>query len=164
AAGAHRARRGDGLLVQHHPRDHPLSGPESLPVQAAHPRRGGGDRDGRLLPPPAPPARAALALAAGRRGGPAPGGGGDRAGGKGAMRWLDVGLFSIQPTDLARLAAVVFLAWWLKRRPPAELGFARGLLPPLLMVAGPSGLILLQPKPSTAVLLALSGGGAMSLS
>ena len=76
---------------------------------------------------------------------------------KGAMRWLDVGLFSIQPTDLARLAAVVFLAWWLKRRPPAELGFARGLLPPLLMVAGLSGLILLQPNLSSAGLLGVTG-------
>ena len=82
---------------------------------------------------------------------------------KGAMRWLDVGLFSIQPTDLARLAAVVFLAWWLKRRPPAELGFARGLLPPLLMVAGLSGLILLQPNLSSAVLLALTGVWVMFL-
>ena len=32
-----------------------------------------------------------------------------------------LGFFSIQPTDLARFAAVVFLAWWLKRRTPAEL-------------------------------------------
>src|SRR2546422_384594 len=48
---------------------------------------------------------------------------------KGAMRWLDVGLFSIQPTDLARLAAVVVLAWWVQRRPPAQPGFARRLPP-----------------------------------
>ena len=45
----------------------------------------------------------------------------------GATRWLRVGLFTLQPTDLARLAMVVFLAWWLKRRPPAELGFVRGV-------------------------------------
>jgi len=29
----------------------------------------------------------------------------------GATRWLRVGLFTLQPTDLARLATVVFLAW-----------------------------------------------------
>jgi cell division protein FtsW (lipid II flippase) len=40
----------------------------------------------------------------------------------GATRWLRVGFMSLHPTDLGRLAAVIFLAWWLKRRPIAELG------------------------------------------
>jgi cell division protein FtsW len=75
----------------------------------------------------------------------------------GAMRWIRLGTMTVQPTDLARLAAVVFLAWWLKRRPPAELGFARGLLPPLALVGGLAGLILLQPNLSSAGLLAITG-------
>ena len=49
----------------------------------------------------------------------------------GAERWLRIGFLSLQPTDLARLTTVIFLAWWLKRSPPAELGFLRGLGPPL---------------------------------
>src|SRR5439155_556455 len=138
AAGAHRARRGDGLLVQHHPRDHPLSGPESLPVQAAHPRRGGGDRDGRLLPPPAPPARAALALAAGRRGGPAPGGGGDRAGGQGGHA-------------LARRGALLDPAH--RPRPPL-----RGGVPGLVAQAPPAGRARVRPRPPSP---APHGGGAL---
>jgi len=75
----------------------------------------------------------------------------------GATRWLPVGTLSIQPTDLVRIAAVVFLAWWLKRHPPAERGFARGLLPPLAMVGALSGPILLQPNLSSAALLGLTG-------
>jgi cell division protein FtsW len=75
----------------------------------------------------------------------------------GAQRWLKVGILSIQPTDLARLATVVFLAWWLKRRPPAELGFLRGVLPPLAISAFVSGLILMQPNLSSAALLGLTG-------
>ena len=31
----------------------------------------------------------------------------------GATRWLKLGFMSVQPTDLGRLAAVVFMAWWL---------------------------------------------------
>lgn len=76
---------------------------------------------------------------------------------KGAMRWLSVGFFSIQPTDLARLATVVFLAWWLKRRPPVEHGFLRGSIAPLAIVGAVSGLILLQPNLSSAALLGMTG-------
>jgi cell division protein FtsW len=75
----------------------------------------------------------------------------------GASRWLAFGVFSVQPADLARMAAVVFLAWWLKRRPPAERGFARGVVPPLAIVGALSGLILIQPNLSSAGLLALTG-------
>ena len=64
---------------------------------------------------------------------------------------------SVQPTDLGRLAAVVFLAWWLKRNPPAERGFVRGLLPPLAIVGLVAALVLLQPNLSSAVLLLATG-------
>jgi len=76
---------------------------------------------------------------------------------KGATRWLRVGFLSLQPTDLGRFAAVVFLAWWLKRRPPAELGFVRGVVPPLAIVGALAALVLLQPNLSSAGLLALTG-------
>ena len=75
----------------------------------------------------------------------------------GATRWLRIGLFTLQPTDVARLATVVFLAWWLKRHPPEELGFARGILPPLAVVGVMAGLILLQPNLSSAGLLMIVG-------
>jgi cell division protein FtsW len=75
----------------------------------------------------------------------------------GATRWLRYGFLSIQPTDLGRLAAVVFLAWWLKRNPPAERGFVRGLLAPLGIVGALAGLILLQPNLSSAGLLFATG-------
>ncbi len=75
----------------------------------------------------------------------------------GAMRWIRLGTMTLQPTDLARIAAVVFLAWWLKRRPPAEHGFLRGLLPPLAIVCVLAGLILLQPNLSSAGLLFATG-------
>ena len=75
----------------------------------------------------------------------------------GAARWLPLGPLSIQPVDLARMATVVFLAWWLRRHPPAENGLARGVLLPLGLVAVLAGLVLLQPNLSSAVLLALTG-------
>ena len=76
---------------------------------------------------------------------------------KGATRWLKVGFMSLQPTDLARVAAVVFLAWWLKRRPVAELGFWRGVVPPMAVTALVAALILKQPNLSSAALLLATG-------
>ncbi len=75
----------------------------------------------------------------------------------GAERWLRIGFLSLQPTDLARLATVVFLAWWLKRSPPAERGFVRGIGPPLAVTGGVAGLILMQPNLSSAGLLGATG-------
>jgi cell division protein FtsW len=75
----------------------------------------------------------------------------------GASRWLRLGFLTLQPTDAGRLAAVMFLAWWLKRHPPETLGFWRGLAPSTVLVALPTGLILLQPNLSSAGLLAITG-------
>ncbi len=74
----------------------------------------------------------------------------------GATRWLKLGFLTLQPTDLARVAAVAFLAWWLRRNPPAEQGFWRGVALPLGMAGALSGLILLQPNLSSAALLGLT--------
>ncbi len=75
----------------------------------------------------------------------------------GATRWLRFGFLSLQPTDFGRFATVVFLAWWLKRRPPAAGGLLRGVLPPLGIVAVLAGLVLIQPNLSSAGLLGLTG-------
>jgi cell division protein FtsW len=75
----------------------------------------------------------------------------------GATRWLRLGFLSLQPTDLGRFAAVVFLAWWLKRRPVAELGFWRGMVPPLVVLGVVALLILKQPNLSSAALLLGTG-------
>jgi cell division protein FtsW len=75
----------------------------------------------------------------------------------GAARWLRLGSVNLQPTDVARLAVVVFLAWWLKRHPPAERGLVRGVLAPLGIVAVLALLVLLQPNLSSAALLGLTG-------
>lgn len=75
----------------------------------------------------------------------------------GATRWLRLGMLSVQPTDLGRFAAVIFLAWWLKRRPVGELGFWRGMVPPLLVLGLVAALILKQPNLSSAALLLGTG-------
>jgi cell division protein FtsW len=74
----------------------------------------------------------------------------------GAARWIRMGTVTFQPTDFARLATVVFMAWWLKRRPPEPLGFRHGVLPPLGIAVVMAGLILAQPNLSSAALLGIA--------
>jgi rod shape determining protein RodA len=64
--------------------------------------------------------------------------------------WIDIGPIRFQPSELAKLAAVLGLARLLAARdePPANL---RDLLGPSLLVAVPLGLVLLQPDLGTAL-------------
>ncbi len=81
----------------------------------------------------------------------------------GAKRALQLGLLSLSPIDLARLAGVAFLARWCKRHPPAEAGLARGLLVPLGILGGVAALVLKQPNLSSATLLGATAIGMLYL-
>jgi rod shape determining protein RodA len=75
--------------------------------------------------------------------------------GKGAQRWLDLGLIRFQPSEIMKLAVPMFAAAFLHERP----------LPPdwrsMLVVAGiillPAALVAVQPDLGTALLIAGSG-------
>jgi cell division protein FtsW len=76
----------------------------------------------------------------------------------GTRRWFAIGGFGIQPSELAKLAAILFTALMLERRRHRinELGYS--LMPIGLIVGGLVGLILLEPDFGTAVsLLAVIG-------
>ena len=68
---------------------------------------------------------------------------------KGARRWIGVGAFSVQPSELAKLGLLLVLAHILSsdRSPLRRLTYAIGLW------AAPTALTLLQPDLSTALLL-----------
>jgi cell division protein FtsW len=70
---------------------------------------------------------------------------------KGAQRWLGVGMFTFQPSEIIKLALVLFMAWGLSRARDNIKIFSRGLLPYLVILALACGLILLQPDLGTAV-------------
>lgn len=67
----------------------------------------------------------------------------------GARSWIDLGAFSIQPTELAKITTVLALAWTLRYRD--EHRQWRGLMVPCLLVALPVVLILLQPDLGSAI-------------
>jgi rod shape determining protein RodA len=75
--------------------------------------------------------------------------------GKGAQRWLDLGFFRFQPSELMKLAVPLLVATYLAERPLSP-SFAR-LLVGLVMIVIPSLLIAKQPDLGTSILIASSG-------
>ncbi len=75
----------------------------------------------------------------------------------GARRWVRVGPLNVQPSELARLVIVIWCAMLAAKKGEAVRGFKKGVLPFLVVLAGVSGLILLEPNMSMATLVALCG-------
>ncbi|HEY8528254.1 MAG TPA: putative lipid II flippase FtsW [Paenibacillaceae bacterium] len=71
----------------------------------------------------------------------------------GARSWIVVGPFSIQPTEFAKIALILYLAAIISRKQEKFREFKRGLLPALLVSGLVAGLILLQPDPGSAAVL-----------
>jgi cell division protein FtsW len=71
----------------------------------------------------------------------------------GTRRWFGIGGFGIQPSELAKLSAILFTAVMLERRRARINELSYSLLPIALIVGGIVALILLQPDFGTAVSL-----------
>ena len=71
----------------------------------------------------------------------------------GTHRWFGVGGFGIQPSELAKVAAIFFTALVLERRASRINEVTHALAPIAIIVGGMVGLILLEPDFGTAVML-----------
>lgn len=75
--------------------------------------------------------------------------------GKGAQRWIDLGVVRFQPSELMKIFLPMMVAWYFSEKP----------MPPtlvqifiaLLMIAIPAGLVLKQPDLGTALLISFAG-------
>ncbi|MEW6045625.1 MAG: putative lipid II flippase FtsW [Bacillota bacterium] len=71
----------------------------------------------------------------------------------GSRRWISLPFVNLQPSELAKLAAVNFAAFWAAQRPQAMGSFFRGPLVPLIAAGLAFGLIMLEPDFGTGVML-----------
>jgi len=75
--------------------------------------------------------------------------------GKGAQRWLDLGVVRFQPSEIMKLAVPMMVAWFLHRRPlPPQLP---ELLFMVILIIVPTVMIAVQPDLGTSLLIASSG-------
>jgi rod shape determining protein RodA len=79
--------------------------------------------------------------------------------GKGAQRWIELGGLQLQPSELMKIALVLALASWFHRASWERIGNPLFLIPPLIAVLLPVGLILKEPNLGTAMITALLGAG-----
>jgi rod shape determining protein RodA len=78
--------------------------------------------------------------------------------GKGAQRWLDLGGFQLQPSELMKILLVIALARWFHRASLERVGNPLFLIPPLIAILIPAGLVLRQPNLGNAVITMVVGG------
>ena len=75
--------------------------------------------------------------------------------GKGAQRWLNLGIVRFQPSEIMKLAVPMLAAWYLHDRPlPPDW---RAMLMLAVIIFLPAGLVAMQPDLGTAALIAASG-------
>ena len=81
--------------------------------------------------------------------------------GLGAKRWMTVGGMEIQPSELMKLFLVLALASYFHKASYERIGNLLFLLPAVVVVLLPVGLILKEPNLGTAVITALIGCSVM---
>lgn len=75
--------------------------------------------------------------------------------GKGAQRWLDLGFFRFQPSEIMKLAIPMMTAWYFhKQTQPMRM---KALLTGLLIIFVPALLIAKQPDLGTAIMVSAGG-------
>lgn len=74
---------------------------------------------------------------------------------KGATRWLNIGSFGVQPSELAKIAIIIFTAALLERRMERIDDVGYSLVPIGVVVGAVVGLILAEPDLGTAVSIAM---------
>ncbi len=73
----------------------------------------------------------------------------------GAQRWIEFGPASVQPSEFAKLAVIVYIAAWLASRGDQIKDFSLGFLPFVLLLSVVAGLIIAEPDMGTTVIIVL---------
>jgi cell division protein FtsW len=79
----------------------------------------------------------------------------------GSRRWLRIAGLSVQPSEMARLTMVIYLASYLAKRRDHLDDFTRGFLPPVLTIGFLMSLILTEPDFGTAAVMGVMAGAMM---
>jgi cell division protein FtsW len=83
----------------------------------------------------------------------------------GARRWFTLGsLLSVQPSELAKLAVVIYLATWIARVGGDIRKLSFGTVPFTLILSLTAGLVLIEPDLGTALCIAMTAGAIFFIS
>jgi rod shape determining protein RodA len=82
---------------------------------------------------------------------------------KGAQRWIDLGFVQIQPSELMKICLVVALARYFHGSRVEDIKRPLHLMPAIVLILAPAGLVLVQPDLGTATMLLAAGGATLFL-
>jgi cell division protein FtsW len=71
----------------------------------------------------------------------------------GSWRWIHFGTLTFQPSELAKLAAIIFIAWWFTKFEAKSSRFLMGLVLPITLVSALLGLIVFETDLGTTLLI-----------
>jgi len=74
----------------------------------------------------------------------------------GATRWLVFGPVSIQPSEFAKLAVIIYIAAWLASRGKEINKFSLGFVPFVLLLGVVGGLVIAEPDMGTTIIIFLT--------
>lgn len=81
----------------------------------------------------------------------------------GSMRWLFIGPLSVQPSELAKLALVFYIAGYMVRRKEQLLNSLQGFLIPMFVLAVTALLLMLEPDFGAVVVISATALGMLFL-
>jgi len=81
----------------------------------------------------------------------------------GSKRWINLFIFNLQPSELMKVAIIIFLARYYNKIPAANVNNIKYILLPIIFLTLPVGMVLGQPDLGTATLIALTGASVIWL-
>ena len=78
---------------------------------------------------------------------------------KGATRWISIGGFSFQPSEILKLALIIYLAAWFGNRDERIKNWTYGMAPFFLVLSFVAVLLALQPDIGTLIIVTLKSIG-----
>jgi rod shape determining protein RodA len=81
--------------------------------------------------------------------------------GMGAQRWIDLGLFQLQPAELMKIGLVLALSRFYHGQNPESISRPTVLIIPVLMILIPTIFVARQPDLGTAMLMFVGGAGTL---
>lgn len=70
-----------------------------------------------------------------------------------ATRWIGIGGFTLMPSEIAKIAIIIFIAYYFSSKPKRIDNFSTSFVPMILIASIFGGIIMLQPNMSTAMII-----------
>ena len=83
--------------------------------------------------------------------------------GMGAQRWINFGFLKLQPSEIMKPALILALAAYFEKKDITTISYLRTVIPAVLLILVPVGLVVAQPDLGTGMSLVMAGSAVLVL-